>query len=212
MVTGSSVLTAQEVEDLRALLGAYSMKVAPPHQPFTLASGRTSRLYFDSKPVTLAPEGVLTVGKLFWELARRWGADAVGGLAAGSVPISTAVIAWAAMAGDSDIRSFYVRSEPKEHGTKEQVFQSFHPARAAGLLSPGGSALVVDDVLTTGKSISLAAESVRARGARLAAIAVLVDRREGGAAALRERFNVPVVAVFTASESGELTFHDGEVF
>lgn len=203
----------EQAEDLRALLAEHSMKIAPEGEFFTLASGRQSRLYFDSKPVTLSAQGVLSVGALFLDQAERWGAQAVGGLAAGSIPISTAVVARAAMDGKFGIGSFYVRQDGrKEHGTKELIFQSFDPTGADGPVGPGASVLVVDDVLTTGKSIAAATAAILERGARVAAIAVLVDRREGGAAALRERFDVPVVAIFTADKEGQLTFHDGEVY
>lgn len=205
--------TREEAENLRVLLSERSMKIAPEGQPFTLASGRQSRLYFDSKHVTLSPEGVLPVGRLFLDQAQRWGTTAIGGLAAGSIPISTAVMAVAATLGKTDIRSFYVRSEgKKEHGTKDLMFQSFDPNDSAGPVRPGARVLLVDDVLTTGKSITAAAEAILARQASVAAIVVLVDRCEGGAATLRERFAAPVVAIYKANEGGELTFHDAEVF
>ncbi|MCC6381957.1 MAG: hypothetical protein IT304_05575 [Dehalococcoidia bacterium] len=207
------ITTREEAEDLRVLLSERSMKIAPAGQPFKLASGRESNLYFDSKHVTLSPEGILPVGRLFLDQAERWGTTAVGGLAAGSIPISTAVMACAAMLGKTNVRSFYVRAEgKKEHGTKELIFQSFDRDNPAGPVHAGAKVLLVDDVLTTGKSISTAAEAVLEREATIAAIVILVDRCEGGAATLRERFGVPVVALYKANERGELTFHDDEVF
>lgn len=206
------ITSREEAERLRELLSKHSMKIAPDGQPFTLASGRKSPLYFDSKHVTLSPEGILPVGRLFLDQAEKWGASAVGGLAAGAIPIATAVIACAAMIEKYDVRSFYVRSERKEHGTKELIFQSFDEVHPDGTVGAGARVLVVDDVLTTGKSVSMATEAVQAQGAQVAAIVILVDRCEGGAAALRERFSVPVVAIFKADERGNLTFHDDEVY
>jgi len=204
--------TRDDIEGLQALLSQYAMRIAPPGEVFTLASGRTSKLFFNAKPVMLSPEGVIAVGNLFLDQCERWDANVVGGLAAGSIPISTAVIACAAMKGKSDIRSFYARSEAKDHGTKEQIYQSFDPHRPGGPVSAGARVLLVDDVLTTGKSIGQAAEVVRDCGADVAALVVLVDRGEGGAAALRERFNAPVVAIYRADSEGALSFHGDEVF
>lgn len=203
--------TGEETENLRKLLRDHSMRIAPEGEFFTLASGRQSKLYFDSKHVTLSPEGVLAVGRLFLDQADRWGAEAIGGLAAGAIPIGTAAMAAAAIAGRTDVRSFYVRDQKKEHGTREQVFQSFSSS-SGELVDSGSRVLVVDDVLTTGKSIGTATEVVLDRGAQVVAIVVLVDRGEGGATKLRERFRMPVVAIFKADQDGNLSLHDGEVF
>jgi orotate phosphoribosyltransferase len=59
-------------------------------------------------------------------------------------------------------------------------------------LGPGDDVLVVDDVLTTGGSIRDVMDAVRARGARVAGVGVLVDRA-GGAI----DFGVPFMACLT---------------
>lgn len=200
-----------DVHDLQELLSKYALKIAPPGKPFILASGQESNVYFDVKIVTLAPESFWTVGRLFWEQAKRFEATAVGGLAAGSIPISMAVIGYDAHHGTSSIRSFYVRDAQKSHGTKETLYQSFDPERVDGVLNPSSRIVLVDDVLTSGKSISQAADEIQRRGGAISAIVVLVDRQAGGAAVLRERYGVPVVALFKMDGDGTLRYHGTEV-
>ena len=200
-----------EVERLQQLLSRYALKIAPEGQSFVLASGKESNVYFDVKNVTLAPEAFEIVGRLFWEQAAKHGATAVGGLAAGAIPISMAVIGYEARQGRSELRSFYIRDEKKAHGTKEKLYQSFDPERPGGILGPSSGVVLVDDVLTTGNSIAQAADEVLERGASINAIVVLVDRQAGGAKALRDKYAVPVIALFLMDEDGNLSFHGAEI-
>lgn len=211
MVAATRTVTREEIDALQELLATRAFKRAPEGEFFTLASGLQSKLYFESKYVTLSPEGFLIIGKLFRDEALSRGATAVGGLAVGSVPITMAVVGCEANEKANSLRAFYVRSEPKSHGTKESLFQSFDPNDANGPVHEGTRALIVDDVLTTGKSIKLAMEELKERKITVAAIAVLVDRSQGGAANLRESYGVPVVAMFKADSEGNLTFHGREV-
>jgi orotate phosphoribosyltransferase len=59
-------------------------------------------------------------------------------------------------------------------------------------LGPGDNVLVVDDVLTTGGSIRDVIDAVRARGASVAGVGVLVDRAGGSI-----DFGVPFAACLT---------------
>ncbi|MEX0784200.1 MAG: phosphoribosyltransferase family protein [Dehalococcoidia bacterium] len=204
-------VSTSEIERLREALSKFALRIAPEGQPFTLASGRESRIYFDVKQVTLAPEVFLTIGELVREQCYAYGATAVGGLAAGAIPIAMAVVAREAMEGSTKVRSFYVRDK-KTHGIKESLYQAFDEGHPSGIISAESTAVVVDDVLTTGNSIGEATREILSRGARVSAIVVLVDRGEGGAQALRKEFRVPVVAIFRMDDRGNLSFLGGEVY
>jgi orotate phosphoribosyltransferase len=65
----------------------------------------------------------------------------------------------------------YVRKEVKSHGREKMV---------EGLLAPGDKVLLVDDVITTGKNILDASQTLRAEGGVVEDALVLVDREEGG--------------------------------
>src|SRR5260370_7524177 len=65
----------------------------------------------------------------------------------------------------------YVRKEVKSHGREKMV---------EGLLAPGDKVLLVDDVVTSGKNILDASQTLRAEGGVVEDALVLVDREEGG--------------------------------
>src|SRR5690606_27058312 len=66
-------------------------------------------------------------------------------------------------------QTFVVRKQPKDHGLGKLI---------EGSLQPGKTAVVVDDVLTTGGSLFKAAESARLQGLVVTHGLVIVDRSE----------------------------------
>jgi len=144
---------------------------------FTLTSGKKSNYYFDGKKLTLSPEGAYQVGKAVFDELRGIGVDAVGGVATGAYPIVTAVALVSHLEG-KPIPSFIVREVPKEHGTMRKI---------EGHLKQGSRVAIVDDVLTTGGSVSRAIEAVEAVKCKVVKVMVLVDRHEGGSDDLKRR-------------------------
>lgn len=139
---------------------------------FTLASGMTSKYYFDAKPTLLTPEGSRLVGELLCDEAERLGATAVGGLMVGAVPMVHAALAVAAERG-LDVKGFWVRKEPKGHGTQRLI---------EGEVSPKDKVLIVDDVITTGSSIRRTVAALAEAGCGPpVGVAVLLDRRQRSA-------------------------------
>ncbi len=170
---------------------------------FKLASGEASSFYFDGKRVTQSCEGLPLVGQVVWEFATSIGATAVGGLSAGSISISDAAVAYAAFVSNTELRGFYVLDEKKVHGTKENVYQAFHPHREE-LLAEGTPVLIVDDVMTTGRSLQQAIDEVHERGAVVRGVLVLVDRQDPKADTIR-RGDHKFFAVASADKYGKLT-------
>ena len=156
-------------ERLRTLLRSESLMFGD----FTLASGRKSRYYFDSKRTTLLAEGAyLSALAMLEELrSRSIAADAIGGMTLGADPIVCPAAALSHIEG-APLRAFIVRKEAKGHGTEGQI---------EGNLPPASRVVVVDDVVTTGGSTLRAIEAVEAAGHEVAAVLCLVDREEGGA-------------------------------
>jgi orotate phosphoribosyltransferase len=154
---------------LRDLLRRHSLMFGD----FTLASGRRSRYYFDSKKTTLRPDGAfLVAAEILWTLRERGiAADAIGGMTLGADPIVCPVAALSHVTGPA-LRAFIVRKEAKGHGTGRQI---------EGDLEPSSRVVVVDDVVTTGGSTLRAIEAAEAEGHTVVAVLCLVDREEGGA-------------------------------
>jgi orotate phosphoribosyltransferase len=173
---------------LRTLLAARSAR----RGQFTLASGRISTLYIDARLTTMSPEGLALIGPLGLDVLRHadWGVDAVGGLTLGADPIAYAISYASALEGQTLVRAFTVRKEPKTHGTAQLI---------EGPFRAGDRVAVVEDVITTGSSALQAAAAVRAAGGKIAGVLALVDREEGGREAL-EHAGLEVRSLTRASD------------
>ncbi|MFZ5861788.1 MAG: orotate phosphoribosyltransferase [Nitrospirota bacterium] len=152
---------------------------------FRLASGALSRYYLNSKLVTLDPKGATLVGRLVFERLRGLGVQAVGGLTLGADPIALAAAIASESAGEP-IAAFVVRKEPKGHGTAQWI---------EGPLAPEAAVAVVDDVVTTGGSTEKALDVLGRLGHPVVKVIALVDRDEGGRAAIIQR-GVPFESLF----------------
>jgi len=185
------------IVELRDLLARQSIR----HGEFTLVSGAKSTYYCDTKATTLSPRGSLLAGQILRPILTGHGVEAVGGLAMGSVFITTAVTVVSALAG-TPIYGYAVRQREKDHGLRRSVEESFHPD-GGPLLRAGRRVAVVEDVVTKGGSIQKAIQEVTQRGCEIALVVALVDRRAGGGETLRG-MGLPYFALFDLDERGEL--------
>jgi orotate phosphoribosyltransferase len=144
---------------------------------FTLASGKTASFYLDCRRVTLDSEGARLIGEGILEMLGSSLPDAVGGMAIGADPITGSVITLAGMKGLA-LKGFIVRKEAKAHGKGRDV---------EGPVQVGDTAIIVEDVVTTGGSSLLAIERVEAFGLKVLGVIAVVDRLEGGAEAFAAR-------------------------
>jgi len=132
------------------LLQINAIKLSP-QQPFTWASGWKSPIYCDNRKVLSFPfirdfiksEMCNVVFEQFPE------ADMLAGVA-------TAGIAWGAMAADQlKLPYIYVRPKPKEHGLTNQI---------EGFYEKGKKVVVIEDLISTGKSSLEVVEVLRREG------------------------------------------------
>lgn len=160
---------------------------------FVLASGRHSPYYVDARVTTMSGEGLALVGMLGLSrlTERRWQPTLVGGLTLGADPVAYAIAVAAAMQGQS-INAFTVRKEAKSHGTGRRI---------EGCFTAGARVAVVDDVITTGRSALEAAAAVAAAGGVVVGVMAVVDREEGGRAAI-EAAGYEVEALLTVKDLG----------
>ena len=176
---------AGDRDRLRDLLKTHSLMFGD----FTLASGKKSTFYFDSKKTTLLPEGAWLVAREVLRIVRDEGieAQAIGGLTLGADPIVCPVAALSHVEGPP-LRAFIVRKEAKDHGTARQI---------EGSLDAGSRVIIVDDVVTTAGSTLKAIEAAEAAGHTVVAVICIVDREEGGAERLAR---YPFYPMFRKSE------------
>lgn len=133
------------------LLETGAVKIQPD-KPFTWTSGIVSPIYCDNRRMISFPEAVNTVTFAFKELVEDMKFDVIAGTATAGIP-------WAAfLAYELDMPMIYIRSKPKEHGTKSQI---------EGVMKKNARVLIVEDLVSTGKSSLAAVEAVRAEGGRV---------------------------------------------
>jgi orotate phosphoribosyltransferase len=156
---------------------------------FTLASGKKSTYYVNSKKAIFNGQVVNLLSEVLWELTKDLNIDAAGGLEVGAIPMAAVLAQRYAMAG-KPLEGFFVRKHAKEHGAKERV---------EGVLKAGMRVAVLDDVLTTGGSVLQAIEEVEKVGANIVAVVCIVDRMEGARAALAK---YPFIPIFTIRDFG----------
>ena len=167
-------VTRQDIYELRDSMRRFCFQ----YGDFTLASGLRSKYYYNGKRAVLRPSVARLIGRIVLQLVEEAGAEAVGGLEIGSIPIADSVGAASLEAGRG-IPGFIVRKEAKQHGTREQVAEAA-PDHGEHLLTPGRKVAIVDDVITTGGSIEKAIEVVEALGCQVVLVVALVERHERG--------------------------------
>jgi orotate phosphoribosyltransferase len=174
---------------LAVLLQARSVR----HGDFVLASGQRSSYYIDARKTTMSAEGLDLIGRLGLAAIRGagWAPAAVGGLTMGADPVAYAV-ALASLRAGPVVQAFSVRKEAKSHGTKQRIEGNF---------APGSAVVVAEDVITSGSSALQAVAAVREAGGTVLGVLAVVDRQQGGRAAI-EAAGVGVVALVTAEELG----------
>ncbi|MFB6310555.1 MAG: orotate phosphoribosyltransferase [Salinirussus sp.] len=148
---------------------------------FELSHGGTSHYYVDKYVFETDPTALEGVAAAF---AERLGDETPAGVALGAVPLVTAT----ALAADRPY--VIVRKDTKEYGTGNRI---------EGTLPDDGTVVVIEDVATTGQSAIDAVQALRAAGATVERVLVVVDREEGAKAAMAEH-DVTLEALVTASD------------
>src|SRR6266852_2950124 len=157
---------------------------------FTLASGKESTYYINSKKVLFNGEAVWLLGEGLWDLTKDLSIQAIGGLEVGAIPMATAAALHYQMHG-LPLEGFFVRKEAKGHGSRQRI---------EGLVQPGFRVAVIDDVFTQGTSVLQAIAEVERLGADVVAVSCIVDRLEGARERLAPRYNY--LPIFTIRDLG----------
>ncbi|MCJ8211079.1 orotate phosphoribosyltransferase [Mucilaginibacter sp. RS28] len=141
------------------LLQIKAIKLQPAN-PFTWASGWKSPIYCDNR-ITLSHPSIRTYirQKLSELIQEEFGSvDCIAGVATAGIPQGVLV------AQELGLPFIYVRSKPKEHGTGKMI---------EGEILPGQRVVVVEDLVSTGKSSLQAVESLREAGYHVAGLVAI---------------------------------------
>ena len=136
---------------------------------FKLTSGRISPYYIDLRIVPSFPDAFQRVCDLYVKLLEKdLGAENVDRIAG----IPTAGMPFASAVSYLMKKPFiYIRPKVKFHGRERRI---------EGVLMPGDSVLLMDDLITTGLSLRKAAKAIKAEGGVVKDALVMLDREEGG--------------------------------
>ena len=154
---------------------------------FKLASGNETSYYIDLRILPSFPKHFrLAIDALKDKLTKDIGLDFD---TLGSVPTS-GLIFGSALAYEVGKPLIYVRKDSKAHGTSKMV---------EGYLKPGAKVILVDDVITTGMSMSNAIEVIRANGGIVENVLAIVNRLEGAQKKLK-KMNIKLTSVTTIKD------------
>ena len=143
--------TAKKTAELLLQIKAIKLQ---PDEPFTWASGWNSPIYCDNR-ITLSYVMIRNyirenLAKII--LDKHGQPDVIAGVATGAIAIGVLV------AQELGVPFIYVRPEPKTHGRKNQI---------EGFLDSGQNIVVVEDLISTGKSSLNAVDALKEAGARV---------------------------------------------
>ncbi|WP_374951181.1 orotate phosphoribosyltransferase [Mucilaginibacter sp.] len=149
--------TEQQVAEFLLQIKAIKLQ---PNNPFTWASGWKSPIYCDNR-VTLSHPTIRTYirQQLTSAIQEMFGSvGCIAGVATAGIPQGALV------AQELGLPFIYVRAKPKEHGTGNLI---------EGEISPGKRVVVIEDLISTGKSSLQAVEALRDAGYTVAGLAAI---------------------------------------
>lgn len=161
------------------------------HGRVTLSSGREADHYVDLRRITLDGRSAPLVGAVMLDLTADMDFEAVGGLTLGADPVAAAMLHAAAGRGRR-LDAFVVRKSAKSHGLQRRV---------EGPDVAGRRVLAIEDTSTTGASVLEAVDALRAAGAEVVGVAVIVDRSTGARERI-EQAGLSYRAAYTLTDLG----------
>lgn len=163
---------------------------------FTLKSGIESPFYVDLRPLASDPKILKNLANYLLEMLPLDNFDLICGVPYAALPMATA------MSLESYIPLIIKRKEAKSYGTKKLI---------EGIYQKGQNCLLVEDVITSGKSLVETIAEVEQEDLKVSDIVVVLDREQGGKQLLESKgyrvhtlFNISEVCVIL-QETGELS-------
>jgi orotate phosphoribosyltransferase len=159
--------------------------------PFTWASGWKSPIYCDNRKILSYPNIrdfiKSEMSALIFETFEN--AESIAGVATAGIPHGMMV------ADLLKLPFIYVRSKPKEHGMGNQI---------EGVLEKGQKVVVIEDLISTGKSSMEAIEAIRNAGGEVLGLVSVFTYQFNIAKELFEKENVPTYSLSNYSSLIEI--------
>ncbi len=163
------------------LIAALREANAVQYGKFELSHGGTSDYYVDKYLFETDPHCLELIAEAFGNTIDE---PKLAGVALGAVPLV------AVTAVETGLPYVIARKKAKEYGTAKRI---------EGQLETGEQVVVLEDIATTGNSAIDAVEALRAAGAVVNRVLVVVDREEGASEQLAE-YDLELESLVTASE------------
>ena len=172
--------SAEKTAELLLQINAIKLN---PKNPFTWASGWKSPIYCDNRLILSFPPIRNYIREEFSKnIEKQFGKpDVIAGVATGAIGIGILVAEY------MGLPFIYVRPEPKKHGSKNQI---------EGFLQKGQNVVVVEDLISTGKSSLQAVQAIRDHGANVKGMVAIFTY---GFTIAEENFKQSRVDLFTLS-------------
>ncbi|MBN1889375.1 MAG: orotidine-5'-phosphate decarboxylase [Thermoflexales bacterium] len=173
------IQAARQVERVDREGGAHSALITALHEAgcvkfgdFTLASGKQSPIYIDLRRIVSYPALFRQTIEAYTGPAGRLSFDCLAAVPYAALPIGVA------LALELKRPMVYPRKEIKAHGTGQVI---------EGAFEAGQTVLLIEDLVTSGGSVLTAIEKLEAADLIVRDVIVLIDRQQGGQAALAEK-------------------------
>ena len=160
---------------------------------FTLKSGIESPFYVDLRPLASDPKILKKLANYLLEMLPLDNFDLICGVPYAALPMATA------MSLESYLPLIIKRKEAKQHGTKKMI---------EGIFTKGQNCLLVEDVITSGKSLLETIPEIESEGISVSDIVVVLDRQQGGKELLENK-GFRVHTLFTISEVCTILSEEG---
>jgi len=134
---------------------------------FILTSGKKSPFYIDMRLFISYPDIFDKLCEIYARIIQKeiTEVDKIAGIPTAGLPIATLT------SYKLHLPLIYVRKEPKPHGKTRMI---------EGILNPNDNVVLVDDLVTSGKSLISATKAIREDGGIVKHAVTLLDREQGG--------------------------------
>ncbi len=149
---------------------------------FTLHSGKKSPIYIDLRIVVTYPHLLKQIAKAYATVLDQMDFDILSAYPYAGLPLGVAI------GLEMDRPLIYPRKEMKTYGTGKSI---------EGIFEVGQETVLIEDLITSGKSIAEAFAILKAAGLSGNRSVVLIDRQQGGIQQLAAENGIEVTAIMT---------------